>query len=192
FMVESFHRLSPISPLMNVPAAMIAAAVTPLGLLLSLVPLTLAMVIARVITILFDILLKLVGLALQIPGSSLRVPSPPLWLWFVYALILVVLITSIHRRKAVMCILASGMIVALQAAIAFVDLSPPPPTKVTITFLDVGQGDSIFIEFPTGYRMLVDGGGVAAGRFFDFRGEGSFCIVAKVVSSCLFATGISR
>ena len=192
FMVESFHRLSPISPLMNVPAAMIAAAVTPLGLLLSLAPSTLAMIIGRVITILFDILLKLVGLALQIPGSSLRVPSPPLWLWFLYALILLVLITSIQRRKAVMCILASSLVVALQAAIAFVDLSPPPPTKVTITFLDVGQGDSIFIEFPTGYRMLVDGGGVAAGRFLDLRDESSFSIGENVVSSYLFARGIRR
>lgn len=30
--------------------------------------------------------------------------------------------------------------------------------KLTVAFLDVGQGDAIFIESPTGHQMLVDGG----------------------------------
>lgn len=38
FMVESFHRLSPISPLMNLPAGIITAIVTPLALLLAFLP----------------------------------------------------------------------------------------------------------------------------------------------------------
>ncbi|HCH59841.1 MAG TPA: hypothetical protein DEV73_04500, partial [Candidatus Zambryskibacteria bacterium] len=29
---------------------------------------------------------------------------------------------------------------------------------LTVTFLDVGQGDSIFIESPSGVQVLVDGG----------------------------------
>ncbi len=31
-------------------------------------------------------------------------------------------------------------------------------TKLTVAFLDVGQGDAIFIQAPTGEQMLVDGG----------------------------------
>lgn len=30
--------------------------------------------------------------------------------------------------------------------------------KLTVTFLDIGQGDAIFIESPTGAQMLIDGG----------------------------------
>lgn len=30
--------------------------------------------------------------------------------------------------------------------------------ELTVAFLNVGQGDAIFIESPTGYQMLVDGG----------------------------------
>ena len=37
-----------------------------------------------------------------------------------------------------------------------------PTNKLTISFLDVGQGDAIFIESPTGGQMLIDGG--PAGR----------------------------
>jgi ComEC/Rec2-related protein len=38
FMVESFHRFTPMSPVLNIPAGMIAAVVTPLGLSLILLP----------------------------------------------------------------------------------------------------------------------------------------------------------
>jgi competence protein ComEC len=34
----------------------------------------------------------------------------------------------------------------------------PAPEGLTVTFFDVGQGDSIFIEGPTGVQVLVDGG----------------------------------
>jgi competence protein ComEC len=36
---------------------------------------------------------------------------------------------------------------------------------LTITFIDVGHGDSILLEFPKGKRMLIDGGGLHEDRF---------------------------
>ena len=36
--------------------------------------------------------------------------------------------------------------------------SNPAPKGLTVSFLDVGQGDAILIEGPTGIQMLVDGG----------------------------------
>lgn len=35
---------------------------------------------------------------------------------------------------------------------------PCPEERLCVTFLDVGQGDAIFIESPTGVQVLVDGG----------------------------------
>lgn len=37
-------------------------------------------------------------------------------------------------------------------------LSPVAPTQLEITILDVGQGDAILIEAPSGRRVLIDGG----------------------------------
>jgi len=55
---------------------------------------------------------------------------------------------------------APGLAVLLALASAFLWLAVTAPVsgRLTITFLDVGQGDAILIEAPEGQRILVDGG----------------------------------
>jgi competence protein ComEC len=192
FMVESFHRLSPPSALVNLPAGMIAAAVTPLTLLLIFLPAPAAAIGGWFVTKLLDLLLKILELTLQMPAATLRVPSPPPWMWITYGIVVVIVVASIHKRNIAACLTASAAAITLQAAITLADFSPRPPKDVTLTFLDVGQGDSLLIEFPSGYRMLVDGGGVASGRFLDLRDESTFSIGENVVSPYLFSRGVRR
>lgn len=49
------------------------------------------------------------------------------------------------------------MLVALTAAVWWAVLEERP-AYLTVSFLDVGQGDAILIEGPTGIQMLIDGG----------------------------------
>jgi competence protein ComEC len=51
-----------------------------------------------------------------------------------------------------------GLIGLLVIGNVFVWLSAFPERTLRVSFLNIGQGDSIFIEGPTGIQMLVDGG----------------------------------
>jgi len=192
FMVESFHRVAPVAPLLNVPAGLIAAVVTPLGLLLIAVPNILASPLVWIQQQLLHALLALLRTALSFPFATLRVPSAPLWLWAVYGFCAAMLIVGIYRRNLWTFGAGLGAVAALHLAIVFGDFSPASPKVITVTFLDVGQGDSVLIEFPDGQRMLIDGGGIAAGRFLELQDRSTFSIGEDVVSAYLFSRGIRR
>ncbi len=53
---------------------------------------------------------------------------------------------------------------------------------VRLTMLDVGQGDALFVQFPTGHGLLVDAGG----------GPGPFDLGGRVVVPAVWALGARR
>jgi competence protein ComEC len=59
--------------------------------------------------------------------------------------------------------LASAASLALLAAAAPALDGPDPPGRLTVRFLDVGQGDSTLIQHPDGTAVLFDGGPPGAG-----------------------------
>jgi competence protein ComEC len=88
-----------------------------------------------------------------------------------------------------------GVVVALLATAAVIATYPFAPRlasqRLEVTVLDVGQGDSIFVSFPHGRIMLVDGGG----ELGSFRSGGMRSGIDSgedVVSPYLWSRGIKK
>jgi competence protein ComEC len=62
--------------------------------------------------------------------------------------------SSRPRRRA----LAAAAVAATLLATAAVVSGPSPPDRLTVRFLDVGQGDATLIQHPDGTAVLFDGG----------------------------------
>jgi competence protein ComEC len=87
-----------------------------------------------------------------------RVPDPPLWL--------AIGITAALAGAAVMIrrgFLRGPAIASVVALVGLLIWSPWPahiePGVLELTAIDVGQGDSLFLVFPRGATIVVDGGG---------------------------------
>jgi len=69
---------------------------------------------------------------------------------------------SVHRRWARR---AGGLLLVAGLAAMTWPFLAPGDGRLRVTFLDVGQGDAIFVEVPRGPRLLVDGGPGGGARF---------------------------
>jgi competence protein ComEC len=117
-----------------------------------------------------------------------RIPDPPLWLSFALATAVVLLALVAGRRIAALC--ALGASVALLALLVWHPFPPVVrPGTFEFTAIDVGQGESLFLAFPKGQLVLLDGGGLpAAGR----RRKPRLDIGEDVVSPYLWSRSIRR
>jgi competence protein ComEC len=113
-----------------------------------------------------------------LPFLSYRIPTPPAAVVIAYYAFLLLLLAP-PRFKRQRAVLAMGFAVAFALLITY-----PFPSSVkdlTVTLIDVGQGESILIEFPGRAKMLIDGGGLPTG---------TFDIGENVVSPFLWSKGI--
>jgi competence protein ComEC len=119
-----------------------------------------------------------------LPWLTWRVARPPLTLVAAYyaAWILCLRARRRMRRVGLAAALSAGALIA-----APVPISPwpprPAPDRLTVTVLDVGQGDATVVQLPDGRAVLVDAGGTP-GATFDVGG--------RVVAPALVALGAGR
>ncbi len=62
------------------------------------------------------------------------------------------------RRRVLLPVGGVAVLIALAGVCGWLWLSQPESGRLSVTFLDVGQGDAILIQGPEGQRVLVDGG----------------------------------
>lgn len=107
---------------------------------------------------LYDTLLKLCD---GLPGNLFTVGRPEAWQIILYLLVLIFLVLFGQRLKTIVrwCI----------ALLAVAVLLHHRGQRMEITFLDVGQGDSIFIANDNGNCYLVDGGSSSVNSVGEYR-----------------------
>jgi competence protein ComEC len=118
------------------------------------------------------------------PWSTARVPPPGVLLVGAYYAALAVM--CLGRRATHRAIGAAVWLVAMSMVMGVLQWPFVRPTEtrrdLRLTIFDVGQGESILIETPSGRPLLIDSGGAPFG--------GSFDIAARVLAPSLWARGI--
>jgi len=87
---------------------------------------------------------------------AVAMPRPTPWQLAVCGIAAAALLVDRQRRFPIVILAAAAW---LACEIAAIDVARPDD-RLRITVLDVGQGDSILVDFPDGQGMLIDGGGV--------------------------------
>jgi competence protein ComEC len=101
-----------------------------------------------------DVILRVVAAVAALPGARVVVAPPPALAIVGYDVLAVGAAMLLARRpRAAIALLVTASIAVLATTIR------PPDGRLTITMLDVGQGDGIVVRTPRGHIILIDTGG---------------------------------
>lgn len=187
-MAVYFHRATIAALPVNVAVVPIMSVLLPTAMLTTLLSYGGAW-LAAIPTYVTALLLHSVSASVvamaRFRAADLRVPDPPVW---ASILCLVALGTCFFAAKRGPKVLLPALAVLAMADWGLLRVRQPDivPSKLEITAIDVGQGDSLLVVLPEGETLLVDGGGTLAAR------TAGFDIGEEVVSPYLWYRGISR
>jgi competence protein ComEC len=210
-MTMDFHRISISGPISSVPVVLLTAIIVPLGFLMLLATYLwakLAIALAKILSVCVGWLLALVTWVAKYPRLTYRAPDPPMWLVIGFFAAIVALAIcaravlarrrgAIARRQPSAPIragewAAAVAVIALAIVIATHPFRPRLPYgNFQVTVLDVGQGDSLFLSFPAGHTMVIDGGGLAGSEYVHGTRSGAD-VGEEVVSPFLWSLGLKR
>lgn len=183
FIASAFNRITLSSLLLNFGAIPLVGLTMGAGYVFFLVawasPFA-AGILAKLVHFLIDLLIAVSHALDPVPGLSFRIPDPPLFVVLGYFLFLGLLLIPV-RIKGQRVI--ASVCFAIFFGLLVIHPFPAHSKTLKLTFIDVGQGDSILIEFPGRRKMLVDGGGTP---------EDTFDIGDRIVSPFLWQKGIKK
>jgi competence protein ComEC len=199
FLIFHFNRISLIGLFLNLIMIPLASILIPLALValsLGAILPALGWLLSFPLHLLLECFLTIPQFFASFPYASVYVPSPPKWWILLYAFVLVGGVW-LSRQKPVsaldntqkfqpMILMKAGLIIASLGVITLMvwpRIAERDSNLLQVSILDVGQGDSIFIEFPNRETMILDGGG-----FY----RNSLDVGKMVVASFLWNRGIGH
>ncbi|MFC2158901.1 DNA internalization-related competence protein ComEC/Rec2 [Acidobacteriota bacterium] len=182
---QAFNRVTFSSILLNIAAIPLVGVIMGGGYLL-LVMGFLSMEIAKIagsgLGLLIDLMEHISSIPEHISFLSIRVPTPSTWILLgFYVSVLLFLLPRKFKFQRICSILCFTVFFLILILHPFRD----KPEHLRMTLLDVGQGESILVEFPnrSGTTMLIDGGGFP---------RGDYDVGERVVSRFLWNKGIKH
>lgn len=154
----NFNQFSVAALLVNVIVMPWVEILTVLGFastVLGAVFLPVAAVLNGTLLLILKLFNEIVYTFSSIPGACLYFPAPPFFIVLAYYAGLVMWVEGFMNKRN----LLKYSLLCLALFIWAAAFSPSSAIKgLTISVIDVGQGDSILVESPSGKCMLIDGG----------------------------------
>ena len=182
-----FNQISLIAPFINV----VAVAVTSFAAVLAFGAVFVTWLIPFLATpffwaagLLMFILSEMViwCAGLKWAGINIATPSPAVMIWLYLFLAVLPFLAYSRYIISEVALKTKGTIASL-LVILLLFTCWPSPSMMEVVFLDVGQGDSIFLRTPRGKTALVDGGGTPGS---------TFSVGKKIVSPVLCHYGVNK
>ena len=167
FVALHFNRFAPVGFLTNlIIIPWVGFLIVPLSLTASIFSFfftPLASLLIQINGFITLILLRVLAFFASLPFASFYVSTPTVFEMVLFYSLLF-LVAHFRKRKKIRYLFV-GLCLVSACDLTYWNLKDSFQKDLKLTFIDVGHGDSILIEFPKGKKMLIDGGGLYTDRF---------------------------
>lgn len=158
FSIKFFYMITPYSLIANLLIIPLTGLITLCGMCSICVPLFLGKLFAYPVITVLELMMRITGFISQLPGAKLMMNTPSDFQIAIYYLVVFYFLfrKEIRRNRKLQ------KVVLVSVAVLWVlNYGSFHWNQAKVTFIDVGQGDSIFIKTGSNKIFLVDGGGSA-------------------------------